>query len=81
MSISISVFFISLICKIKKPPGTIIGFVKSLTFKPFIANLIFLLSEFLFIQSNLPPILAVGDTLYLSAAKSKPFSLIVLLIS
>ena len=81
MFISTLFFFISLICKIIKPPGRIIGFEKSLILRSLIAIKIFLLREFSFIQSNLPPKFDVGDTLYLSAAKSKPFSLITLLIS
>ena len=72
---------ISLICNIKKPLGTLIGLVKSLIFRLFIAALILLLSEFSLIQSNLPPRLEVEDSLYLRAAKSKPLLFITLLIS
>ena len=71
----------SLICKIRKPPGTLIGFVKSFIFRLFIEDLILLFSEFSLIQSNFPPRVDVGDVLYLSAAKSKPSLFITLLIS
>ena len=57
------------------------NFVKLFASKSFKAPIIFSLREFCFIQSNLPPMLEVGETLYLSAAKSKPLSFIALLIS
>ena len=68
MFISTLFFFISLICKTKKPPGTTIGFEKSLILRSFIAIKIFLLREFSFIQSNLPPRLEVEDVLCSNAA-------------
>ena len=71
----------SLICNIRKPLGTFIGFVNSFIFRLFIVVLILLFSEFSLIQSNFPPRVDVGDVLYLSAAKSKPLLFIALLIS
>ena len=71
----------SSIFNIRKPLGTLIGFVCSFIFRFFIADLTLLFSEFSLIQSSLPPRFDVGDMLYSRAATSNPLSLITLSIS
>ena len=72
--------FISLICKIRKPPVIIIGFEYSFNFKPNKALLILELNEFSSIQPKRPPTFAVSEILYIEAAFSNPVSEILFFI-